>query len=66
MPIMLSLIHVFKPLPPLSLLPSVRRVQKCVKNILNVSWLVESEQGDKHDKLLRLLQTPCFYHINQV
>ena len=25
-----------------------------------------SEQGEKHDKLLRLLQAPCFYDINQV
>jgi hypothetical protein len=29
-------------------------------------WLKPSEQGDKHDKLLRVLQTPCFYHIDQV
>jgi hypothetical protein len=26
----------------------------------------ELDQGDKHDKLLRLLQAPCFYDINQV
>ena len=44
------------PLPNWYQRKNVRRVQKCVKNILNVSWLVESEQGEimTKDEALKL------------
>ena len=51
MPIMLSLIHVFKPLPPLSLLPSARRVQRKQKKLFTqFKPLKTFEQGETMTK----------------